>query len=148
MAPDELAALHALAFENTLRPWTANEFFVLLAQPATVFAALDGGFAIGRIAGPEAELLSIAVHPEARRRGLGRRLVAAFEAEAAARGAEEAFLEVAATNTAAWALYVRAGYTETHRRRGYYARPGAVPIDAIVLHKRLSPAPPAAKDSI
>jgi ribosomal-protein-alanine N-acetyltransferase len=132
-----LAALHATAFTDTPRPWTAVEFAGLLAQPATLVTRLPGGFALGRVAGPEAELLTLAVRPDARRRGLATRLVAAFEAEAAARGAEECLLEVAETNAGARALYGGLGYLAVGRRPGYYRRPAAAPVDALVLRKFL-----------
>ena len=54
----------------------------------------------------------------ARRRGQGRALVTRFLAAARAQGAETAFLEVAADNTAAIALYAATGWTEAGRRRG------------------------------
>jgi ribosomal-protein-alanine N-acetyltransferase len=138
MTPEALAALHALAFTDTPRPWTAAEFDALLHQPTTLLAVLPGGFALGRVAGPEVELLTVAVHPEHRRRGLGSKIVRAFEAAAAARGAQECLLEVAVTNGAARALYERLGYTPAGRRAGYYVRPDAPPIDALVLRKRLA----------
>lgn len=138
MTPEALAALHATAFATSPRPWSAAEFAALLAEPSTLLATLPGGFALGRVAGPEAELLTLAVAPDARRRGTGTALVIAFEAAAAARGAEEAFLEVAAGNAAARALYDRLGYRRRGLRRGYYPRAGAPPVDALVLGKSLA----------
>jgi len=138
MTPEALAALHALAFDDTPRPWTASEFAALLGQEAALLVARPAGFALGRIAGPEAELLTLAVHPGARRRGLGSALVAAFEAAAAARGAAEALLEVAETNAPARALYHGLGYRPVGRRPGYYRRAAAPPLDALVLRKRLA----------
>jgi len=140
VTPERLAALHALAFTAAPRPWSAAEFTVLLAEPSTILVDRTGGFAVGRIAGPEAELLTLAVDPAARRAGLGRQLVASFEAEAAARGAEVALLEVAVTNAAARALYAALGYAQVGRRRGYYVPAGALPVDALVLSKPLAPA--------
>ena len=98
-----------------------------------VFATLSP---IGRVAGPEAELLTLAVLPAARRRGLATLLVGAFEAQAVARGAEECLLEVAETNAAARALYAGLGYLAAGRRPGYYRPLGAAPVDALVLRKR------------
>jgi ribosomal-protein-alanine N-acetyltransferase len=137
MTPESLAALHARSFSDAPRPWTVEEFVRLLAEPAVFHVARPGGFAVGRVAGPEVELLSLSVAPEARRRGLGAALVTEFEAQAARRGADEAFLEVAVTNTAGRALYQRAGYEVRGRRPGYYARPGQLPVDALVLGKPL-----------
>lgn len=140
MTPEALAALHARCFTDTPRPWSAAEFAGFLAEPSTILVVRDGGFAVGRIAGPEAELLTLAVAPEAQRRGLGRALVGAFEAAAAARGAEEALLEVAVTNDPAARLYAALGYRQLGRRRGYYARAGKTSVDARVLGKSLAPA--------
>jgi ribosomal-protein-alanine N-acetyltransferase len=137
MTPETLAALHAVCFTDTPRPWTAAEFDALLGQPTTVLAALPEGFALGRVAGPEAELLTLAVRPDARRSGLGSALVAAFEAQAMAAGAEECLLEVAVTNTAALCLYRRLGFAPVGRRPGYYRRSAAPPVDALVLRKWL-----------
>ncbi|HVL20258.1 MAG TPA: GNAT family N-acetyltransferase [Amaricoccus sp.] len=138
MTPDRLAALHARAFTDTPRPWTPAEFAAFLAEPSTILVAEDAGFAVGRVAGPEAELLTLAVEPAVRRQGTARRLVRAFEAAAAARGAEEALLEVAVTNGPARALYATLGYAQVGRRRGYYARAAAPPVDAVVLAKPLA----------
>lgn len=137
MTPDALAALHATAFTDAPRPWTAAEFARFLADPSTLLATRPGGFALGRAAGPEAELLTLAVHPASRRQGLGARLLAAFEAQAVAAGAEEALLEVATTNAAARGLYVRAGYAEVGLRRGYYRPATGGAADALVLRKML-----------
>jgi ribosomal-protein-alanine N-acetyltransferase len=137
MTPDALAALHALAFIDAPRPWSATEFAALLPDPAVVFAAEPDGFALGRLAGPEVEVLTLAVHPEARRRGLASRLLQRLETEAAARGAEDCFLEVAATNTAARALYAKQGYIVVGRRPSYYRHAPAAPVDALVLRKPL-----------
>jgi ribosomal-protein-alanine N-acetyltransferase len=136
-SPQALAALHALAFTDCPRPWTAAEFALLLAEPSTLLTARPAGFALGRVAGPEAELMTLAVHPGNRRRGHGTALVLAFEAAAAARGAEEAFLEVAASNVPARGLYARLGYACAGRRPAYYTPAGAPPVDALVLRKRL-----------
>jgi ribosomal-protein-alanine N-acetyltransferase len=150
MTPDALAALHRLCFTDAPRPWSAEEFRGLLALASTLFSARPGGFAVGRLAGPEAELLTLAVHPASRRRGLGAALVGDIEAQAAARGAEEARLEVAVTNAAGRALYAAMGYAPVGRRPGYYARARRPPVDALVLLKRLEPlpSPPALQESI
>jgi ribosomal-protein-alanine N-acetyltransferase len=137
MTPEALAALHARAFTDAPRPWTSTEFAAFIAEPSTILVARSDGFAVGRVAGPEAELLTLAVDPAARRQGIGRRLVAAFEAAAAARGASDALLEVAVTNAPARGLYAAMGYAEVGRRRGYYVRPEAPPVDALVLAKPL-----------
>lgn len=137
MTPERLAALHAAAFTDAPRPWSAAEFAGLLADPTVFLAAEPEGFALGRRAGPEAELLTLAVAPHARRRGLGARLVARLLRLATEAGAEEMLLEVAETNGAARALYARCGFVAVGRRPRYYARAGGTPLDALVLRRAL-----------
>lgn len=144
MTPADLAALHARAF-TTPRPWSEAEFAALLADPlAFLLVEGDAGFLLGRAVAGEAELLTIAVLPEARRLGLGRRLVGRFIYQARLRGADSAFLEVAEDNAAARALYLAAGFAEAGRRRGYYRTPEGKAVDALVLVRSLQErAPPA-----
>jgi [ribosomal protein S18]-alanine N-acetyltransferase len=95
------------------------------------------GFLIGRAVAGEAEILTLAVDPNARRRGTGGRLVQGFFTQAQNHNATTAFLEVAADNFAAIALYLRAGFAEVGRRRGYYEQAGYPAIDALVLSRPL-----------
>lgn len=132
MTPEELACLHATCFTRP-RPWSAAEFSVLLADPANFLLARDGGFLLGRTVLDEAELLTLAVAPAARRRGIGGALLTGFETEAQARGATTAFLEVASDNAAAQALYAGAGWQNAGCRRDYYGDG----IDALVMRKPL-----------
>lgn len=140
MTPEALARLHARAFTGAPRPWSAAEFATLLAAPGVHLVAGEAGFALIRVAAGEAELLTIAVAPDARRRGRGRALLAAAEARATAAGASEMFLEVAADNTAARTLYAAAGYAVAGQRRGYYQAVEGPPVDALVLRKALDAA--------
>lgn len=137
MTPEAMAALYAAAFP-TGRAWTADEMAGLIAAAGGFAVSADRGFALGRAIAGEAELITIAVSPMARRQGTGRALLAAFEAQAQARGAATAFLEVAADNTPALALYRAAGWAETGRRAGYYARATGA-VDAITMAKGLHP---------
>jgi len=136
VTPKALAALHALCFTHP-RPWSAAEFAALLPGPGVFLVTEGAGFALGRAIAGEAELLTIAVDPDARRRGLGRKLIARFEAEAQARGANHSFLEVALDNAAARALYHSAGYAEAGRRPGYCTAPDGSRIDALILTRAL-----------
>ena len=137
MTPAALAALHARAF-TTPRPWAEGEFVVFLSDPlAFLLVEGDAGFVLGRAVAGEAELLTIAVTPEARRLGLGRKLVGRFVYQARLRGADSAFLEVAEDNTAARRLYLASGFAEAGRRRGYYQTPDGQALDALVLVRSL-----------
>jgi len=132
---ETLAALHATAFAA---PWGAAALADLLAQTGVFAETADDGFILIRVVADEAEILTLAVRPEVRRRGLGAHLVAAAAARAAALGAERLFLEVAQDNAAARGLYARSGFVEVGRRRGYYARPGAAAADALTLALNLT----------
>jgi ribosomal-protein-alanine N-acetyltransferase len=112
-----LAALHKTSFPD---PWDASAIEKLLAGPGVfAFFTLDG-FVLARVAGGEAEILTLAVAPPARGQGLGRALLQAAATHAAADGAENIFLEVGADNPAALALYASLGFARVGRRRAYY----------------------------
>jgi len=133
-----LAAIHAEAFDH---PWDADALSDLLTSSG-VFALADAnrrGFVLIRTVVDEAEVLTIAVKRDARRHGLARHLMDQAARTAADRGAVSLFLEVAVDNDAAIALYADLGFQTTGRRTGYYARPGAAAVDALVLKKPLLP---------
>ena len=129
-----LAELHATAFPE---PWSEAEIAKLLSNP-TVFAILshERGFVLAWAAGGDSEILTLAVAPEARRKGVGASLVSAAGVAALVRGAATMHLEVAEDNDAARALYAKLGYVEAGRRQGYYSR-GQGAIDALVLRRHL-----------
>jgi len=93
----------------------------------------DDGFILVRTILDEAEILTLAVRPSGRRNGMGARLVRAAVHRARSMGAERLFLEVAEDNVVARALYAGCGFRTTGRRRGYYARPDGVGVDALLL---------------
>lgn len=138
MTPETLAVVHARCFRSP-PPWSAAEFAGFLADPlAFVLVEGDAGFLLGRAVAGEAEILTLAVVPEARRLGLARRLVARFLYQAQLRGAERAFLEVRADNAPALALYESAGFTSVGLRRGYYRDADGGGVDALVLARQLA----------
>lgn len=104
--------------------WTSGQCAGILASPTAwlLIGELDGrpaGFALTRVAADEAELLLIAVHPEARGHGLGSRLIQAVAEGARKRGAERLFLEVRENNPAI-SLYLAQGFRKVGIRPGYY----------------------------
>jgi len=84
-------------------------------------------------AGDTADVMTIAIAPAGRRRGLGTLLLDTLVTRTRARGEHHLLLEVRADNTAALALYDRAGFTTLTTRRRYY--PGDV--DAHVMRLTL-----------
>lgn len=100
-------------FRNALR---ASRALVLVYAEADRLSA----YALLRMQGRQGHLQSLAVDPQARRRGLGRRLIAAVEEAALERGARHMQLELREDNGAAEALYASLGYRHHGTWLAYY----------------------------
>lgn len=119
--------------------WSAAQLLTLFALPsARVCLAWDGetacGFSAARMAGPESELLLLAVDPAWRGRGIGALLIHDWRDWATAQGAEDYFLEMRADNDAVH-LYERTGFAECGRRSSYYRGADGVVRDAITMRR-------------
>ncbi|PZN96737.1 MAG: ribosomal-protein-alanine acetyltransferase [Alphaproteobacteria bacterium] len=99
------------------------------------------GFTLSRAAGPEVELLLIAVRPEHRGRGFGRLLLETACNDSLHRGASDVFLEVRENNLPARALYRRMGFVDVGRRADYYAGSSGDRYAAITMRRRLDDLP-------
>ena len=130
----QLARLHAISFD---RPWGAMDIHQLLTTGAAGLIADEAGFILWRAAGGEADILTLAVDPARRRTGLGHSLTLAALAAATDSGAKVMFLEVAADNPAAIALYEKAGFSRAGLRKAYYVRTKGF-ADALVLRRALN----------
>ncbi|MGA9867992.1 MAG: GNAT family N-acetyltransferase, partial [Acetobacteraceae bacterium] len=116
-----LAAIHAAAFPPATA-WDEQAFAGQLASPGVFgWVASAGALILARVAADEAEILTLAVVPWARRRGLAKALVGRAMWQAAKLGASVMFLEVAETNVAALSLYTGIGFRPAGRRKRYYA---------------------------
>lgn len=135
MTDAERAALHALCFDGAPRAWSAAEFAEFRGDARVIDCETAHGFILARIVAGEAEILTLAVHPDARRKGEGRQLLAEIESES---NAGVIFLEVRDDNIAAKALYESAGYVSAGYRKNYYSAGGKRGSSAIVLKKRLA----------
>ncbi len=118
---DVLAAIHGSAFAAP-DAWSCDVLDLQLALP-NVFALLDeaGGFILVRVAADEADVLTLAVAPGARRRGIGYFLLMKAVDLATSLGVRSLFLEVSVINIGARALYTKAGFQEVGRRPQYYS---------------------------
>lgn len=123
-----LSALHAAAFPA---PWSQHAFGDLLDKSgAKAYGTSNGFILMQKPAAGESEILTLAVIPTARRQGLAGKLIAhALEALALKR----VFLEVAADNHAARALYEKLGFIETGRRAAYYKKPDGSRVDGVLM---------------
>ena len=136
---DAIVAIERRSFSD---PWPRGAFLSLVRRddahvvvavpdpPADPGAPPVLGYAIAWFIVGEGEVGNVAVHPDARGRGAGARLLDAALAEAERRGAATMFLEVRESNEAARRLYASRGFTEVGRRRRYYRRPDE---DALVM---------------
>ncbi|MBC7906976.1 MAG: GNAT family N-acetyltransferase [Rhodospirillaceae bacterium] len=135
--------MHRICFAD---PWGSDSLAATLSMPgAAGLIAVDGdslepalrppgpaGFVLWRAIAGEAEILTIAVLPPWRRSGLGGRLLDAALVASQAAGAEAMFLEAAADNVAALALYQKREFRQVGLRKGYYAGK-----DAVVMRRDL-----------
>ncbi|MEQ9812923.1 MAG: GNAT family N-acetyltransferase [Azospirillaceae bacterium] len=129
-----LAVLSASALGNA---WSPELVARQLAAPGghgwlALRAGAPCAFILLRRAADEAEILALATLPAHRRQGHARCLVRTATACLARRGVARLYLEVAADNCPARALYRSLGFAEIGRRRGYYRREDGT-IDALVM---------------
>ncbi|MXN66806.1 ribosomal protein S18-alanine N-acetyltransferase [Stappia sp. GBMRC 2046] len=125
---DRLSEIHDMSFRQT---WHTEELAALRAQAGvTILIARRAspygtrkalGFVILRTAADEAEILTIAVDPAARGRGIARQLMRAALSRLYADRVKSIFLEVDAANEGAIALYKSLGMRQVGTRRGYYS---------------------------
>ena len=130
-----IASIHAASFQ---RGWGEDEFrSLLLDRNVVCHRALVGrtliGFILSRLAAGEAEILSVAIAPGWRGRGLSRPLLDLHLRRLAGLGARAVFLEVDEKNAPAGRLYRKAGFYDVGRRQGYHGS-GAT---ALVLRRDL-----------
>ena len=136
----KLAQLHGASFH---RGWGEAEFEGMLTERNTLVHRLRlgrtvVGFAVSRMAADEAEILSIAIAPGHRGRGLSRHLLLTHLGHLAGRGVRTVFLEVEENNQPARRLYERAGFGVAGRRERYYRQPGGEQLNALLMRRDLS----------
>jgi tRNA threonylcarbamoyl adenosine modification protein YeaZ len=141
-----LSALYAQCCEND---WPGADMARLMATPGAVALIACVGpetdqasdrpvaFVLARHAADEAEIISIGTVPEMRRRGVAAKLIARLIERLKTAGAGTLFIEVAARNEAARALYHTLGFSAAGVRPGYYAKAHGEADDAIVMRLAL-----------
>ena len=121
--------------------WNAGQCLGILSLPDVWLTFAEAGertvgFALSRLLMDEAELLLLAVEPDARCHGVGRALIERTITIAAAKGAHRLLLEVRDGNQAR-DLYNDAGFDEIGRRRDYYRGLDGATRDALTLARRI-----------
>ena len=130
----QIAALEKLCFSD---PWSEASVAAECENPLSLWlvAEIDGkvvGYIGSQSVPPEADVLNLAVAPDCRRQGLGRKLLCTLTELLHSRGIETLFLEVRPSNQAALALYSDLGFVQVGRRKNYYHHPKE---DALILRK-------------
>ena len=138
MTDEDLALTHLAAF-GPGKGWSASEFANYLADPTALIEGDASCFIVLRLAGPEAEVLTVATHPDAQGQGRAQALLADTLEHLRNVGVEVVFLDVSETNDAALHVYTKVGFEAFATRRGYY-RDGSA---AICMKAALSAASPA-----
>ena len=140
-----LSMLHRACFPDD--PWQPDEMARIMAI-AGFFGRIawekgePTGFALALDLGEECELLALGIAPGRRRAGSGSALLTAICDEVVRRAGHSIFLEVAADNAAARALYAGNGFVQIGRRPNYYRR-AAGRVDALVLRRKITRVAPA-----
>jgi ribosomal-protein-alanine N-acetyltransferase len=125
---------------GTPQAWTREAFAAEFEHdPPTLFVLRSSGapvaFVVARLQVPDMDVVSLAVAPHLRGRGLGRLLLSSLLGQAASSGVQSVFLEVREGNQEARRLYRSAGFKETQRRPGFYREPAE---DAILMRLEMS----------
>lgn len=125
----ELENLHRLCFPH--KPWSASDFADLKKSGCDIIAS-QHGFVVWRVVADEAEIITIGVHPDARKSGIASAMLTLVENDVRKRGGKKLFLEVAENNIAAIKLYTTNGFKQIAVRPKYYDG-----IDALLMEKFL-----------
>jgi len=129
---DEVLSIERASFSH---PWSARFFLEELRVPcARSLLAIAGdkivGYIIYWLLSDSLDVHNLAVHPECRRRGIGRSLLMAVIEDAKCGALKRITLEVRKSNEAAQKLYRSLGFATRGVRRGYYSDNGE---DALIM---------------
>ena len=124
-----LAEIHTQCFDN---PWPEPVFTDLLNLPTSFGFLTQEGFILCSDLGTDVEILTLAVLPQYRRKGLASQLLDALKQYIDSNQKTHIFLEVKCTNTPAINLYRKNNFIQTGYRKNYYHENGQM-FDAICL---------------
>lgn len=120
---DQVLAIEEHSFPT---PWTRQAFTSELCENerALYLVAVERGEVVGYVGMwlilDEAHITTLAVHPDRRRAGIGRRLLKEAVQWAKERGSRRMTLEVRVSNLGAQRLYQEEGFRRVGIRPGYY----------------------------
>ena len=134
-----MSQLHMRCFDD---PWSAVSFRGLLLDTSILTLGVEfegqlAAFAMAQTIAGESDILTVATAPEHRRKGLGAALIRALINRLGERGVSRITLDVAEDNAPARALYRSFGFTEDGRRPRYYTAGRDVPVDAVLMSRKM-----------
>lgn len=137
LEPRDIEGVLAIQRESPeIAQWTASDYESAARGEMAAWVAEDArgiaGFLVARLLVQETEILNLAVRPDARRRGVGSKLLSEAADWSKIVRAERILLEVRASNLAAQRFYEGHGFGRAGRRLGYYTNPRE---DAVVLQR-------------
>jgi ribosomal-protein-alanine N-acetyltransferase len=127
MTLEDIPAVIDLDQKSFSLPWPERSFrFEVMENQASRcwVAEVDGkvaGMIVVWLLVDEAHVATIATHPDFRRQGIAKRMLAHALRRLIDEGARSSFLEVRENNLAAQEMYRKFGYAEAGRRRRYYS---------------------------
>ncbi len=142
MEESDLDEIFTLETSSSLTPWSRPLFLEEMAHPHghcfTMILHEDPvprivAYLCFRTMGEESELLNLAVHPDYRRRGLARHLMAFYFDLCRHEKVKKSFLEVAAGNEAALHLYRSLNYRPAGKRPRFYLGR----FDALIMEREI-----------
>jgi ribosomal-protein-alanine N-acetyltransferase len=125
MRVSDIPAAMDIDRQSLPKPWSKIVWGEELSSPFGLYLVLEEDGAVSGHVGvklifDEAHIMTLAVHPERRRRGIARTLVEAALAALVSGSVRLIHLEVRPSNLAARALYRSLGFVKTGVRPGYY----------------------------
>ncbi|RIJ23836.1 GNAT family N-acetyltransferase [Henriciella barbarensis] len=136
------AMLHALCFDAAGQ-WSARSMRETLSAQTTLALGhgdgdqLNGLLLIQRIP-PDAEILTICVHPNKRRDGIAQKLFNHSATLLGPYGIDRLMLDVADDNLPAISFYERNEFRRDGRRKAYYRREDGAAADAVLMSRPLA----------
>lgn len=107
------------SLESIQEMFVTEGYYNLVARQGDVLVGYIGIKAVL----DEADITNVAVHPDWRRKGIGKELLDILLEKAKEQGVRQIFLEVRISNTAARTLYQNAGFQIIDKRKDYYEKP-------------------------